>query len=125
MDFLNNFNTQLSDEQEIAFQNWLVENIQKYGIDISNDLESYDLRGFWLNGGDKDEAFRQRKGHAPDTYKKPNHPTFSVESIYNSDLYPGGTWKIVDGEEVFIPPKKEKKKAKSTTMPAFKIRNKK
>lgn len=31
-------------------------------------------------------------GHYPDTFKKPNHPTFSDESIYHSEATPGGHW---------------------------------
>lgn len=30
--------------------------------------------------------------HWPDTFKKSNHPTFSVESIYSTKETPGGTW---------------------------------
>ena len=107
--WINNFNTDLEPENEKRFQAWLKEGKEKYGVDLSKDIENYDLRGFWLNGGYEDEAFRQRKGHAPDTFKKPNHPTFSNESIYDSimdaegQVYKGGEW--ID-EETFKPSKK-------------------
>lgn len=61
---------------------------------MSNDDIDYDLRGYWLNGGYKEES----SGHMPDTYKKPNHPTFSNESIYHGKPDPwgkkfdGGAW---------------------------------
>lgn len=38
----------------------------------------YDLQGYWLNNN----GFPMNDGHLPDTYKKPWHPTFSVESQY-------------------------------------------
>jgi len=110
MDWINSFNTPLSEENEIRFQNWLNQNIKKYNIDLSKDLETYDLRGFWINGGYSDEAFRQRKGHAPDTYKKPSHPTFSNESIYSNKDMPGGTWDYSTGKEVFVPAPWQRKK---------------
>ncbi len=42
-------------------------------------------------------------GHWPDTFKKPNHPTFSVESQYakGPDAAKAGRWQ----GETFIPPK--------------------
>lgn len=109
IDFLGNFNTKLSPDQERNFQFWLGETKQKYGRDLAPDLESYDLRGYWLNPDEKIEGFRQGKEHAPDTYKKPNHPTFSNESIYHGVArgdgrrFIGGSWK----GETFIPPKQE------------------
>ena len=94
----NNFNTILTKPNEKRFQAWIRGGKKKYGVDLSKDLDSYDLRGFWKSGGYKDEAFRKREGHAPDTYKKPNHPTFSEESIYSGQPGPlgvrffGGKW---------------------------------
>jgi DNA polymerase III sliding clamp (beta) subunit (PCNA family) len=117
--YRENFNTKLTPEEEKKFQSWIQEGIQKYGIDLSDDLDVYDLRGYWKSGGDKDEAFRQRKGHAPDTFKKPNHPTFSEESIYSGKadksgiVYQGGKW---EGEK-FIPSEKQKETTKSRAIP--------
>ena len=97
-DWSDRFNTDLSVENEERFQAWLANTTARYGTDLRGDLRAYDLRGFWLNGGHTDEAFRQRRGHAPDTYKKPNHPTFSDESIYNGadsgggERFEGGRW---------------------------------
>jgi hypothetical protein len=60
------------------------------------------MRGWWKQFG----SLKMEDGqHFPDTYKKPNHPTFSRESIYNgamvSDGIPiyGGTW----GEDYYQP----------------------
>ena len=33
-----------------------------------------------------------QSGHLPDTFKKPNHPTFSHESTYSNPLNHGGSW---------------------------------
>ena len=97
--FRERFNTKLDQENEKRFQAWVEDAKSRYGTDLSMDLDTYDLRGYWFSGGYKDEAFKQRKGHAPDTYKKPNHPTFSKESIYSGTKseyggnWEGGNWK--------------------------------
>ncbi len=52
------------------------------------DTADYDMRGAWKAGATKSE-----NGHLPDTWKKPNHVTFSDESMYhgvNGNL--GGRW---------------------------------
>lgn len=41
--------------------------------------------------------------HYPDTYKLPNHMTFSDESIYSNDKSPGGHWGQEDGKDTFTP----------------------
>jgi hypothetical protein len=92
------FDTQLSQENEQRFRNWLAKESQRRGRDMNLDLSDYDLRGYWINGGYKDATGR---GHMPDTYKKPNHPTFSNESIYHDGKnYVGGTWQ---GDSAFVP----------------------
>ena len=92
------FDTQLSQENEQRFNNWLAQESQRRGRDMSQDIADYDLRGYWLNGGYQDTTGR---GHMPDTYKKPNHPTFSDESIYHDGRnYVGGMW---EGDSVFVP----------------------
>ena len=65
---LNNYNTTLDADNEKRFQSWLRKQ--------SGDMRSYrngalyDLRGYWLNGGDKSKATK-----IPDAYKKPERPT--------------------------------------------------
>jgi len=93
--FRNNFNTQLTPEQEKEFQSWLKEESKRQRRDISFDLEDYDIRGFWLNKEKTDS-----RGHRPDKWKKPNHPTFSSESVYHNTAneifggkWVGGVWK--------------------------------
>lgn len=92
-----NFNTKLSPKDEAEFQVWMRSAKADYGTDLEGDLNAYDLRGFWKAGGHKDKAFARREGHAPDTFKKPNHPTFSDESIYHGADGPLGR-KLVGGK---------------------------
>jgi hypothetical protein len=97
------FDTKLDAENEKRFNFWLSDQSTIRKRDLSKDLEDYDLRGYWFNGGYQD---RTGKGHMPDTYKKPNHPTFSNESIYNGvdlgngQIAQGGKWGEGDSFEV-------------------------
>lgn len=77
------YNTQLKPEEQAAFQAWK----QKYAPNDSGD--DYDLQGAFKAGVTPDAD----RGHFPDTFKKPNHPTFSDESQYsgkNGNV--GGHW---------------------------------
>lgn len=95
------FDTPLSDSNEARFQQWVKRRSKELGRDVSMDLEDYDLRGHWLSGGWAEKG----QGHGPDRFKKPNHPTFSVESVYHGAAnpaggkYAGGVW----GEGTFTP----------------------
>jgi hypothetical protein len=81
-DFTDQYNTALSPAEEALFQAWAA----KAGR--LGDTRDYDLRGAW-----KANAHAAANGHLPDTYKKPNHPTFSSESIYNGiNGALGGKW---------------------------------
>jgi len=81
-DMTDSYNTPLTPEEEQNFQTWAKKNNK------SKDLYDYDMRGFWKGG----EGFNER-GHGPDTYKKPNHPTFSDQSQYHgTDGHQGGSW---------------------------------
>jgi hypothetical protein len=82
MDFSKLYNTQLSPEEEAQFQQWAQKNNKL------NDLQDYDLKGFW-----KDNQKFSDNGHGSDTYKKPNHPTFSDQSKYHGvNGLEGGQW---------------------------------
>ena len=88
------YDTVLSQQEELAFKrafpNW-----EKASAD-------YDLRGAWKEGIKPDE-----RGHLPDTYKKPNHITFSNESIYhNQGGNIGGEWKELPGSKWSFAPSK-------------------
>lgn len=82
--FANRYNTQLSPEQEQQYQQWSASS----GRDPSRDNYDYDMRGAFLSG-----ATQAANGHYPDTFKKPNHPTFSTQSRYHGvEGYTGGRW---------------------------------
>lgn len=90
VDFTNAYNTPLSATEEKAFQAW----VAKSGH--AADLYNYDMRGVFKKGVKQTD-----NGHYPDTYKKPNHPTFSDESIYSGPQIQGGKWLQT------VPPSKE------------------
>lgn len=82
-DFTDRYNTALPPDREAAFQQW-VSAANKQG-----DLRDYDLRGAFAS-----DAKKATNGHLPDTWKKPNHPTFSRESMYSGvDGDAGGEWR--------------------------------
>ncbi|MBU3577570.1 hypothetical protein [Polynucleobacter sp. UK-Kesae-W10] len=78
----DSYNTKLSPEDEAKFQGWATQNGKL------KDAYDYDIRGFWKNDGQLDE-----RAHGSDLYKKPNHPTFSDQSMYHGqDGQYGGQW---------------------------------
>jgi hypothetical protein len=72
------YDTPLTPLEEVQFGVWK----QQYAPNDSG--EDYDLRGAFKAGFRPDEG-----GHWPDTFKKPNHPTFSNESQYAQYGAPG------------------------------------
>ena len=95
-DLTDKFNTSLSPEQEAEFQKWAKDNHKE------KDTYDYDLRGAWLDltSGKMTQA---DNGHLGDKYKKPNHPTFSDQSIYHNNDSKGGQWIEENGKTSFIP----------------------
>jgi len=81
-DQLGAYDTRLSPSDEKALQAWK----KQYAPDDSGG--DYDLRGAYKAGLKPDP----QNGHWPDTFKKPNHPTFSEESQYHGKEYRGGRW---------------------------------
>lgn len=88
LNFDNKFDTTLTGAEEADFQKWKA----KYAPKDSG--ADYDLRGAFKAG-----LTPSANGHWPDTYKKPNHPTFSDQSRY-ADFGTPGTWQ----GETFTPP---------------------
>lgn len=80
------------DQEEQKFQQW------KSTYAPNDSGVDYDLRAAYKAG-------LQPQGqnmHFPDTYKLPNHPTFSIESIYSGkDGKVGGQWKNESGVDIF------------------------
>lgn len=54
----------------------------------------YDMRGAFARMGG---ALLPEGQHYPDTFKKPNHPTFSTGSQYARPEQPGGAWVPLPG----------------------------
>jgi hypothetical protein len=80
---MDRFDTKLTPEQEGDFLKW-----KSLLGDRGSDAD-YDLRGWWLKSGmPSDDA---PEGHFSDEFKKPNHPTFSDESVYHGTENPDGT----------------------------------
>lgn len=98
--FRDQFNTKLSAGDEKSFRSWA----KKSKRDPDLETIDYDLRGFWKSNG----KFADN-GHAADTYKKPNHPTFSDQSMYHGTAdklggsFVGGTWAEGNGRMQFRP----------------------
>lgn len=91
LDFTSKYNTQLSPQEEVQFQQWAKQN------DRLGDLYNYDMRGAWKEG-----ASQGGNGHFTDKYKKPNHITFSDGSIYSGvDGNQAGKWLERDGKWVY------------------------
>jgi hypothetical protein len=86
-DFSDRYNTKLAPAEEKQFQGWLGQLSKAKGYDAKQDLRDYDLRGAFKSGVTADE-----RGHLTDEFKKPNHPTFSDQSIYSTPEQPGGQW---------------------------------
>jgi len=97
------FETKLTDDEEKEFKTWKQKNAPK------DSGEDYDFRGAFkagLNPAGPEAGVNE--GHWPDTFKKPNHPTFSVESQYAKDAPDkAGSW----NGDVYVPPKKKSKGA--------------
>jgi hypothetical protein len=93
-DATNQYNTQLTPTGQMLFG-------QQMGS-RTGDLADYDLRGAWAQQGGGPAG----AGHMPDTFKKPNHPTFSAGSMYAGGDNQAGTWTQLPGPDaqwVFVP----------------------
>jgi hypothetical protein len=88
-DFTEHFNTPLSPEEQSEFN-------KRFS---KNDLYNYDMQGWFKANKDS-----PHEGHYPDTWKKPNHPTFSDQSMYHGNDFQGGHWdELGEGRYGFTP----------------------
>ena len=68
-------------------------------IPIPNAGTDYDMLGAMEAGFSPDQ-----RGHLPDTFKMPNHMTFSNESVYAKGQDSGaGNWNKINGKWYFTP----------------------
>lgn len=92
----NQYNTKLSAGDEAKFQGWAKANPR-----LGNTYD-YDARGFWKSG-----AKTGANDHGTDQFKKPNHITFSDQSMYHGvDGHEGGHWDGSDDEGYTFTPGK-------------------
>lgn len=99
LDFTDQYNTTLPLDQQFNFTSKYMEST-KY---------DYDMQGFHAANPDSNIASgNQNVGileHFPDTYKKPNHPTFSTQSMYHGvDGHEGGSWELLDDNSFAFTP---------------------
>ena len=88
-DMTDQYNTELSPEEQQEYDQWIQRNSARHGRDLSKDNFDYDTRGQFKDSRGADLPL----GHGPDTHKKPNHPTFSNESRYHgAGGRMGGQW---------------------------------
>jgi len=88
--FADKFNTELTPIEKIHYKLWL-----EAGFGNPRDIGVYDIQGYWKSGQWKNNT--DPDNHGTDTFKKPNHPTFSAESKYSKQKggseYIGGMWR--------------------------------
>ena len=81
--------TVLNKRKEDEFLKWYknISSILNLDSNPDNPLHAYDYRGYWLENRNKDIDYTKSDFHFPDKYKKPTHPTFSIESQYANKKY--------------------------------------
>lgn len=78
---------------KIPFKVWKAKMQAKYpDIEFDNQKAGYNYEAYF--NANYEDAMKQLTNlqHFPDTYKLPNHPTFSNESIYSRGPIMGGSW---------------------------------
>jgi hypothetical protein len=88
----DSYSTQLTPEQEAAYQQWRI----SLPPELQNE-QDYDLRGAFLESAQADG-----RAHMTDRFKKPNHITFSEGSQYSTAQQPGGRW-VDTGQNALAP----------------------
>ena len=91
------YDTPLPAKEVDTYKKWVSRQSKIQGRDISKDVGDYDLAGLYKSVKGSDLPY----GHGTDQFKKPNHPTFSQESIYHGKDSIGGRWDEVAGKPVF------------------------
>lgn len=89
---INHYNT-FQAGGKLTFNEWKSQMQSKYpDIEMDNTKAGYDYNRYFNDN--YDDAIRQLSElrHFPDTYKLPNHKTFSNESIYSRSPNIGGSW---------------------------------
>jgi len=102
-DFTAQFNTPIPPDLVPDYLRWVQQESRKKGRDIRQDMRDYDVQGLFMALHSGGKGLQDEKtGHSTDKFKKPNHITFSNQSIYSGkNGYEGGKW----GEKDFTPGK--------------------
>ena len=100
-DFTDQYNTTLNSQEQAGYNSWIAQQSQLTGRNIANDSYDYDLQGWYKANGPQNLT----GAHLTDQYKKPNHPTFSDQSMYHGvNGMQGGQWnQKMDGSYTFTP----------------------
>ena len=74
--YINQYNTGLNPDEFKKFYSWAK---NKYGShdNILREMGAYDIQGVWKLQNSGKSIVDPNTGHGPDTFKKPNHITFS------------------------------------------------
>lgn len=94
------YDTELTRDEETAYTMWMAQQKNAGNILPDDWGQDYDFRGYWKET--QGQGMSTAETHFTDKYKKPNHPTFSNESIYSTGenaMY-AGYWL---GEEFVAP----------------------
>lgn len=103
----NDYTTKLTPAEQTQFNKWAADMRAKGAIHKDDKFQDYDMQGFWkyevLNNTEHANSTAQT--HFPDTYKKPNHETFSIHSKYavGENLKLAGSWSA--DNKTFVRPK--------------------
>jgi hypothetical protein len=100
--YINQYNTGLTPDEFKKFYSWAK---NKYGShdNILREMGAYDIQGAWKLQNSGKSIVDPNTGHGPDTFKKPNHITFSNQSQYHNEQMPGGSWFQQDNKWKFKP----------------------
>jgi hypothetical protein len=93
--FRNNYNTPLNAQEQAKYKQWIPQSEALHQRPLTDDNIDYDMQGYAKSLGFKP----WQPGHGVDTFKKPNHMTFSDQSRYHGTPDPvngganqGGHW---------------------------------
>src|SRR5258705_8910747 len=91
LNYTGNYNTSLSPTEQADYDT-------KFS---KGDSYDYDMQGWYK--ANPDVSPNAEGVHYPDTFKKPNHPTFSDQSQYATDEFQPGSWGNENGKDTFTP----------------------
>lgn len=117
----DNFNTSLPANKTVEYNNWSATNRKIEGRTELDSGHDYDYQGAFMKGLGRSQAGdiglngkaipQDQVGHLDDEFKKPNHVTFSTESIYAQGKYAktygkyAGRWIERNGQTMYQPSK--------------------